>query len=80
MTVKQKALEKLKPQTKIRLVFIARMELILPVEDGESITEMKIFQSKTEIILVATKLDELWIKMVDQILENIAVFQMNGSG
>jgi len=80
MTVKQKALEKLKPQTKIRLVFIARMELILPVEDGESITEMKIFQSKTEIILVVTKLDELWIKMVGQILENIAVFQMNGSG
>ena len=80
MTVKQKALEKLKPQTKVRLVLIARMELIHPVEDGESIIEMKNFRSKTEIILEATNLDELWTKMFEQILGNIAVFQMNGSG
>jgi len=67
MTVKQKALEKLKPQTKVRLVLIARMELILPVEDGESIIEMKNFQSKTEIILEATNLDELWIKWLNKL-------------
>ena len=35
------------------------------VEDGESIIEMKNFQSKTEIILEVTNLDELWIKMVE---------------
>jgi len=66
MTGKQKAMEKLKPQTKVRFVLIARMELILPVEDGESIIKMKNFQSKTEIILEATNLDELWIKMVEK--------------
>ena len=41
---------------------------------------MRNFQSKTEIILEATNLDELWIEMVEQILENISVFQMNGYG
>jgi len=56
------------------------MERILPTADARSIIEVRNFQSKTEIILEATNLDELWIEMVEQILENISVFQMNGSG
>jgi len=80
MTVKQKAMEKLKPQTKVRLVLIARMERILPTTNGESIIEMKNFQSKTMIILPSTDLNELWTEMTEIILENIAVFQMIGSG
>jgi len=80
LVVKQKAMEKLKPQTKVRLVLKARMEKIHPTDDS-SIVEVMNFQSRTEIILEVTNLDELWIKMVKQILENISsVFQMNGSG
>jgi len=78
ITVKQKAMEKLKPQTKVRLVLIAKMERILPTANGESIIEMKHFQSKTMIILTSTDLTELWTEMTERILENIAVFQMNG--
>jgi len=78
--VKQKALEKFKPQTKVRFVLRARMERILPTADAQSILEVRNFQSKTGIILGATNLDELWIDIVEQILENISVFQMNRSG
>jgi len=55
------------------------MEKINPTDDSSIVAVMN-FQSKTEIILEATNLDELWITMVEQILENIAVFQMKGSG
>jgi len=41
---------------------------------------IKNFQSKTMVILASTDLNELWTKMTERILENIAVFQMNGSG
>jgi len=41
---------------------------------------MRNFQSKSEINLEVTNLDELRTEMIEQILENIAVFQMNGSG
>ena len=77
--VKQKALEKFKPQTKVRLVLKARMEKVSPT-DGSSIVEVRNFQSKTAIVLESTNLNELWIEMIEQILENITVFQMNGSG
>ena len=77
--VKQKALEKFKPQTKVRLVLKARMERILPTADAQSIIEVGNFQSKTEVTLEATNLNELCTEMVEQILENIAIFQMNGS-
>ena len=56
------------------------MERILPSTNVESIIEMKNFQSKTMIILASTDLNELWTEMAEGILENIAVFQMNGSG
>jgi len=62
------------------LYLIARMERILPSTNVESIIEMKNFQSKTMIILASTDLNELWTEMAEGILENIAVFQMNGSG
>ena len=75
ITVKQKAMEKLKPQTKVRLVSRVRMQQII-----KPVIVKKHFQSKTEIILEATNLYELWIKLLEQSLENIAVFQMNGSG
>ena len=62
------------------MYLIARMERILPSTNVESIIEMKNFQSKTMIILASTDLNELWTEMTEGILENIAVFQMNGSG
>jgi len=55
------------------------MEKVSPT-DGSSIVEVRNFQSKTVIVLESTNLDELWIEMVEHILENISVFQMNGSG
>jgi len=79
MVVKQKALEKFQSQTKVRLVLKARMEKISPTV-GSSIIEVRNFQSKTAIVLESTNLDELWTEIVEQMLENIAVFQMNGSG
>jgi len=48
--------------------------------DVSSIVEVRNFQSKTAIVLESTNLDELWTEIVEQILENISVFQMNGSG
>ena len=32
------------------------------------------------VILASTDLNELWTEMTERMLENIAVFQMNGSG
>jgi len=79
VVVKQKALEKFQRQTKVRLVLKARMEKVSPTDES-SIVEVRNFQSKTAIVLKSTNLDELWTEIVEQILENIAVFQMNGSG
>jgi len=67
-------MEKLKPRTKVRLVLIARMEQIT-----KSVIAIENFQSKTMIILASTDLNELGTEMNERILENIAVFQMNGS-
>jgi len=75
MTVKQKAMEKLKPQTKIRLVLRVRM-----VQITKHVNAIKNFQSKRMVILASTDLNELWTEMTERMLENIAVFQMNGSG
>jgi len=72
-------LEKFQSETKVRLVLKARMENVSPT-DGSSIVEFRNFQSKTAIVLESTNLDELWTDIVEQILENISVFQMNGSG
>jgi len=79
LAVKQKALEKFQSQTKVRLVLKARIEKV-SLTDRSSIVEVRNFQSKTTIVLESTNLDELRTEIVEQILENIAVFQMNGSG
>jgi len=75
----KKKKEKFQSQTKVSLVLKARMEKVSPT-DGSSIVEVRNFQSKTAIALETTNLDELWTEIVEQILENSAVFQMNGSG
>ena len=77
--VKQNALEKFKPQTKVRLVLKARMEKVSPADES-SIVEVRNLQSKTVIVLESTNLDELWIEIVEQILENKSVFQLSRSG
>jgi len=79
LAVKQKALEKFQSQTKVRLVLKARMEKVSPTDES-SIVEIRNFQSKTAIVLESTNLNELWTEIVEQILKNITVFQMNGSG
>jgi len=55
------------------------MEKVSPT-DGSSTIEVRNFQSKTAIILETANLNELWTEIVEQIMENISVFQMNGSG
>jgi len=79
MVVKQKALEKFQSQKKVRLVLKARMEKVSPM-NGSSIVQVQNFQSKSANVLESNNLDELWTKIIEQILKNIAVFQMNGSG
>jgi len=79
MVVQQKALEKFQSQIKVRLVLEAKMEKVSST-DGSSIVQVRNFQSKTAIVLESANLYELWTEIVEQILENIAVFQMNGSG
>ena len=54
------------------------MERIVPTGDAQSIIELR--NSVKNRLSEATNLEELWIEMVEQILENISVFQMNGSG
>jgi len=48
--------------------------------NAESIVEVRLFQSKTEIFLEITNLDKVWTKMCDQVFESLAFFQTNGSG
>ena len=80
LSAKQKALEMFKPRTKVRLVLRARMERISSNADGESVIAIRNVPSKPKIIFKATKLDELWIEIMGQILENISAFRMSGSG
>jgi len=49
LAVRQKALEKFKPLTKVRLVLRTRMERILPTADAQSITEVRNFQTKQRL-------------------------------
>jgi len=56
------------------------MEQITPTADGEPVIAIKNFQSKSKIVLKATNLNELWNEVTKQILQNISIFQMNGSG
>jgi len=47
---------------------------------GESTFEKKRFQSQTAIRLNSINLDELWSIFCEQMLKDLAKFQMNGSG
>jgi len=81
VVVKQNVLEKFKPQTKIRVVLRARMKHAVPAAVDKTITEVRTFQSKIEIVLESTDLDELWIEMCEQVLENLSKFEKSkGSG
>jgi len=73
--VKQKALEKCKPQTKVRIVLRVRLEKCIPaaIEDNQMV-EVHNFQSKTEIVLESTNLDTLRTEMCEQVFENVEVF------
>jgi len=79
--VKQKALEKFQPQTKVRIVLRANMEKYVPAAiKNNRMVETRNFQSRTEIVLESTNKDELWSEMCEQVLESLATFRMNGSG
>jgi len=47
VAVKQKALEKFKPQTKVRIVQRTRMEYAVPAAGDKTIVEVRNVQSKT---------------------------------
>ena len=75
----KKVLEKIKPHTKAKIILKTIMEEVNLATD-ESTIEKKRFQSQTEIRLNSTNLDELWSMFCEQMLKDLAKFQMNGSG
>jgi len=80
VTVKKVALEKFKPQTKVRMILRTRMENAIPAVIDKTIVEVRNFHSQTEIVLEPTNLDELWNERCEQVLANLATFEMSGSG
>jgi len=50
------------------------------LKTGQSLVEEHQFRSKNEIILESTNKNELWSLLAEQALEDLAKFQMNGSG
>ena len=70
--VKQKALAKIQTQTK--------MKKKTYLKTGQSLVEEHQFRSKNEIVLESTEKNELWSLLTEQVLEDLAKFQMNGSG
>ena len=50
------------------------------LKTGESLVEEHQFRSKNEIVLESTNKNELWSLLTEQVLEDLAKFQMNGSG
>jgi len=77
--VKRKALEKLQTQTKVKNILRANMEK-KDLKTGQSLVEEHQFRSKNEIVLESTEKNELWSLLTEQVLEDLAKFQMNGSG
>jgi len=55
------------------------MENAIPAAIDKTITEVGNFHSITEIVVESTNLDELWNEMCEQVLENLTVFQINGT-
>jgi len=77
--VKRKALAKIQTQTKVKIILRAKMEKT-DLKTGQSLVEEHKFRSKNEIVLESTNKNELWSLLAEQILEDLAKFQMNGSG
>jgi len=77
--VKRKALAKIQILTKVKIILGAKMEKT-DLKTGQSLVEGHQFRSKNEIILESTNKYELWSLVVEQVLEDLAKFQMNGSG
>jgi len=77
--VKRKALTKIQTQTKVKIILRAKMEKT-DLKTGESLVEEHQFRSKNEIVLESTNKNELWSLLTEQVLEDLAKFQMNGSG
>ena len=50
------------------------------LKTGESLVEEHQFRSKNEIDLEPIDKNELWSLLAEQVLEDLAKFQMNGSG
>jgi len=56
------------------------MENAIPAVIDKTIVEVRNFHSQTEIVLEPTNLDELWNERCEQVLANLATFEMSGSG
>jgi len=50
------------------------------LKTGESLVEGHQFRTKIEIVLESTDKNEMWSLLAEQVLEDLAKFQMNGSG
>ena len=77
--VKRKALAKIQTQTKVKLILRANMEKT-DLMTGESLVEAHQLRSKNKIVLESTDKNELLSLLAEQVLEDLAKFQMNGSG
>ena len=77
--VKRKALAKIQKQTEVKIILRANMEKT-DLKTGQSLVEEHQFRSKNEIVLESTNKNELWSLLAEQVLEDLAKFQMNGSG
>jgi len=77
--VKRKALAKIQTQTKVKIILRAKMEKT-DLETSQSLVEEHQFRSKNEIVLETTNKNELLSLLAEQVLEDLAKFQMNESG
>jgi len=75
--VKRKALAKIQTQTKMKIILRAKMEKT-DLQSGQSLVEEHQFRSKNELVLESTDKNELWSLLSEQVLEDLAKFQMNG--
>jgi len=75
--VKRKALAKIQTQTKVKIILRSKMKKT-DLKTGQSRVEEHQFRSKNEIVLESTDKNELWSLLTEQVLEDLAKFQMNG--
>ena len=75
--VKRKALEKIQTQTKVKIILRSKMKKT-DLKTGQSLVEEHQFRSKNEIVLESTDKNELWSLLTEQVLEDLAKFEMNG--